>query len=148
MRNITIVFIAILICLCLAVSHTQANGYYYGGCGAGYVALPLIFFGIPALAYALSGGYYRESVYVQPAYIYYEPPPVSYQRTYYRTRNVVIEQQPLIQTSPALQRTVGDPGYWYYCRSPRGYYPDVMDCPLGWKKVTPPYNPIDSASEK
>lgn len=147
MRKIGIVFIAILLSLCLTVSHAQANSYYYGGCGAGYWALPLIFLGIPALAYALSGGYYRESVYVQPSYIYYESPSVSYQRTYYKTRNVVIEQ-PVIPTSSTLQRTVGDPKYWYYCRSPRGYYPDVTDCPLGWKKVTPPYNSIDSTSEK
>jgi hypothetical protein len=147
MRKIAIVFIAILLSLCLTVSHSQANSYYYVGCGAGYWTLPLIFFGIPALAYALSGGYYRESVYVQPSNIYYESSPVSYQRTYYKTRNVVIEQ-PLIPTSSPLQRTIGDPKYLYYCRSPRGYYPDVMDCPLGWKKVTPPYNPIDSTSEK
>ena len=147
MRKIKIVFIAILLCLCLTASHARANGCYYGGHGAGYWALPLLFFGIPAIAYALSGGYSGGSVYVQPSYFYYKSPPESYQRTYYRTRNVVIEQ-PVIQTSPALQRTVGDPKYWYYCRSPRGYYPDVMDCPLGWKKVAPPYNPIDYTADK
>jgi len=147
MRKIKVVFIAILFSLCLTVSHARANGCYYGGCGAGYWALPLLFFGIPAMAYALSGGYSGGSVYVQPSYFYYEAPPGSYQRTYYRTRNVVIEQ-PVIAPSPALQRTVGDPKYWYYCRSPRGYYPDVMDCPLGWKKASPRYNPIDYTADK
>ncbi|GEM_PF-3772620 len=147
MRKIKIVFIAILLSLCLTVSHARANGCYYGGCGAACWALPLLFFGVPALAYALSGGYSGGSVYVQPSY-YYESPPESYQRTYYRTRSVVVEQ-PVIPTSPALQRTVGDPKYRYYCRSPRGYYPDVMDCPLGWKKVDPPYNnAIDQTADK
>ncbi|MFZ3045386.1 MAG: hypothetical protein WA151_05695 [Desulfatirhabdiaceae bacterium] len=147
MKKITIVCIAILLSLCLTVSYSEANGYYHGGYDAGYWALPLIFFGIPALVYALSGGYYRESVYARPSNIYYESPPVYYQRTYYRTPKVVTERS-VIPTSSALQRTVGDPNYWYYCRSPRGYYPDVKECPLGWKKVIPTYNAIDATPQK
>jgi len=145
MGKIKIVIIAILLCLCLTASHARANGCYYGGCGAGYWALPLLFFGIPVLAYALSGGYSAGNVYVQPSY-YYESHPAAYERTYYRTRSIA--EKPVIPSSPALQSTVGDPKYRYYCRSPRGYYPDVMDCPLGWKKVNPPYNPIDYKAEK
>ncbi len=57
MRKFKIVIVAILLCLCLTASHARANGCYYGGYGAGYWALPLIFLGIPVLAYALSGGY-------------------------------------------------------------------------------------------
>ncbi|MBI5591363.1 MAG: hypothetical protein HY881_12865 [Deltaproteobacteria bacterium] len=147
MRKIKIVLIAVVLCLCLTASHAKATGCYYGGGGAGYWALPVLFFGIPAMVYALSGGYTRGSVYVQPSYTYYEFPSESYQRTYYRTRGVVIEK-PAIPASTALQRTVGDPTYRYYCRSPRGYYPDVMNCPLGWKKVIPPYNPIDYTADK
>lgn len=147
MRKIKIVLMAILLCLCLTTSQVRANGFYHGGCGAGYWALPLIFFGIPALAYALSGGYSGASVYAQPSYTYYESPPVSYQRTYYTTRSVAVEQ-PQIPSSPALQRTIGDPSYRYYCRSPRGYYPDVMECPLGWKKVAPRVNPVDQTADK
>jgi hypothetical protein len=28
-------------------------------------------------------------------------------------------------------------GYWYYCESKRGYYPDVPECPEDWIKVPP-----------
>ena len=30
---------------------------------------------------------------------------------------------------------------WYYCDAPKGYYPDVIYCPAGWRQVvgrTPP----------
>ena len=27
--------------------------------------------------------------------------------------------------------------YWYYCRNPAGYYPDVPTCPSGWLQVIP-----------
>lgn len=28
-------------------------------------------------------------------------------------------------------------GHWYYCRTSKGYYPYVKDCPVGWEKVSP-----------
>lgn len=28
-------------------------------------------------------------------------------------------------------------GYWYYCDNPSGYYPDVKECPGGWRAVAP-----------
>jgi hypothetical protein len=33
--------------------------------------------------------------------------------------------------------------YWYYCNSPKGYYPYVQSCPAGWYPVpaTPPPPP-------
>ena len=140
MRQFKIAVIACLF-LCLTASYAQSSscysGRYYAG---GFWALPLLFFGVSAIAYALSGGYSRASMYVQPSNLYYESPPRSYQRAYYRTCTIEVEQPP-VPTSPALQRTVGDPSHRYYCRSPRGYYPDVMDCPLGWKKVNPAYKP-------
>lgn len=147
MRHIKIAFIVMLLCLCLTASSVQSNGcysgYYYPG---GYWALPLIFFGIPVLAYALSGGYSSSTVVVQPSYAYYETPPTTtYQRTYYRTRSTGVVQPP---ASPLLQRTIDDPSYRYYCRSPRGYYPDVTDCPLGWKKIIPAYDPINYKADK
>jgi hypothetical protein len=147
MRQIKIAFIACLF-LCLIASNAQSNGCY-SGCyySGGYWALQLLFLGVPVIAYTLSGGYSGTSVYVQPSYFYYESPLSSYQRTYYRTRTIEVEQPP-ISTSQALQRTVDDPDYRYYCRSPRGYYPDVMACPLGWKKVMPAYNPIDHKTDK
>ena len=27
--------------------------------------------------------------------------------------------------------------YWYYCESPKGYYPYVKSCPGGWMQVVP-----------
>jgi hypothetical protein len=27
--------------------------------------------------------------------------------------------------------------YWYYCREPAGYYPDVLTCPSAWLQVVP-----------
>jgi hypothetical protein len=148
MKQFRIAFIAILLCLCLTASNAQSSSCY-SGCyySTGYWALPLLFFGIPVLAYALSGGYSGTTVYTQPSYVYYESTPRTYQRTYYKTRTVEVEP-PLIPKSASLQRTVGDPSYRYYCRSPRGYYPDVMDCPLGWKKVNPAYNPVDQKADK
>jgi hypothetical protein len=148
MRQTKIAIIAILLCLCLTASSAQANGSYYGCCySEAYWALPLIFFGIPVIAYALSGGYSGSTVYVQPSYSYYETPPRTYQRTYYRTRTTGVEQPPTA-TTPALQRKIDDPSCRYYCRSPRGYYPDITDCPLGWKKVVPAYDPIDHKADK
>lgn len=26
-------------------------------------------------------------------------------------------------------------GFWYYCTDPAGYYPDVSECPNGWRLV-------------
>jgi hypothetical protein len=28
-------------------------------------------------------------------------------------------------------------GYWYYCRDPQGYYPDVRTCRTDWQRVSP-----------
>ena len=36
--------------------------------------------------------------------------------------------------------------YWYYCTSPKGYYPYVKECPQGWLKVVP--EPSDSRVER
>ena len=27
--------------------------------------------------------------------------------------------------------------YWYYCRDPAGYYPDMLTCPSAWLQVVP-----------
>jgi hypothetical protein len=27
--------------------------------------------------------------------------------------------------------------YWYFCKSAKGYYPYVKECPEGWQKVLP-----------
>ena len=55
----------------------------------------------------------RRQVIVEPQYYYgpsYAPPPPAY---------------------------APPPRYWYYCREPEGYYPNVRSCPDGWMKVVP-----------
>ncbi len=59
---------------------------------------------------------------------YYPPPPP-----------VVVQEPPVyIQQPPPENRD-----YWYYCESPRGYYPYVKECPGGWMKVLPQPAPPD-----
>lgn len=58
--------------------------------------------------------YYQPQVVVVPAPI---PP-------------VYIEQREA-PAEPATQQ------YWHYCRSAKGYYPYVKECPDGWQKVLP-----------
>ena len=64
--------------------------------------------------------YYPPAYYVPPPVVYL-PPPVAY--------------QPQQQAYAAPQEQV-----WYYCRSPKGYYPYVSSCRGGWRSVpaTPP----------
>ncbi len=64
-----------------------------------------------------------------PAPYYYPPyyPPVVIERP---APPVYIEQSPATEA-------VAPAGYWYYCQSPEGYYPDVRVCPNGWLKVLP-----------
>ncbi len=65
-----------------------------------------------------------------PAYPYYYPYP------YYTAPPVVVQQSPqeyVQQPAPESQ----EPGYWYYCQDPKGYYPYVKRCPSGWLRVVP-----------
>lgn len=65
-------------------------------------------------------------------YPYYYP---YYPYPYYSAPPVVVEQSPV----PYIQRDQEGDGssYWYFCRKPEGYYPDVKRCPNGWLKVVP-----------
>ncbi len=76
--------------------------------------------------------YYGAPVYPypSPALVYYDdpvydegPPPYSY------------DAAPP-QSAPPVEQS------WYYCDSPKGYYPYVRSCPDGWRAVpaTPPGN--------
>lgn len=64
---------------------------------------------------------------------WYYPPP------YYPP--VVIERQPplvYVEQAPVVVETQpGYSGYWYYCQSPSGYYPEVTQCSQAWIKVPP-----------
>jgi len=42
--------------------------------------------------------------------------------------------------SPNMQRDL-PLEFWYYCRSPQGYYPFVGECPDGWIQVLPQPGP-------
>ena len=56
------------------------------------------------------------------------PPPV-----YYPAPVVV---QPAVPPVYIEQREAPQ-NYWYYCKSGKGYYPYVKECPEGWQKVLP-----------
>jgi hypothetical protein len=60
---------------------------------------------------------------------------------YYSTPPVVIQQSP----TEYIQRNQEAEGadYWYYCRTPEGFYPYVQRCPNGWMKVAPSSVPPD-----
>jgi hypothetical protein len=63
-----------------------------------------------------------------PPYYY---PPVVIERP---APPVYIEQSPPpVESRPQTRYA----GYWYYCQSPSGYYPEVRECPGGWVKVPP-----------
>jgi hypothetical protein len=80
---------------------------------------------------------YSYPVYPYPyPYPYYAPPVVA---TVPASPPVYVERSDIqpgaqqgAQGSGALQ-----PGYWYYCRNPEGYYPSVQQCPGGWQQVAP-----------
>lgn len=56
---------------------------------------------------------------------------------YERERVIVVEQEAAPAGPPP-------PAYWYWCESPKGYYPYVAQCSVEWKPVlaaTPPPPP-------
>lgn len=57
---------------------------------------------------------------------------------YYPAPVVVRSEPPPVY----IERGDGEPeaaaqSYWYYCKSGKGYYPYVKECPEGWQKVLP-----------
>ena len=48
---------------------------------------------------------------------------------------VYIEQQQ--QEAEPAAPTAGAHQYWYFCKSAKGYYPYVKECPEAWQKVLP-----------
>lgn len=98
------------------------------------VAVALVFAGsVPSYAAWGHGGWHRGpgvSVYwgVGPWYPWYP----WYPYPAYSEPPVIVQQSPTY-VAPQQQQ----PYYWYYCQSPRGYYPYVKSCPGGWMKVVP-----------
>lgn len=72
---------------------------------------------------------------------YWYPPPVVYS---YPPAVAVVPAQPPVyierddaaQPAPPASAPL-EAGFWYYCRNPAGYYPNVRECPGGWEKVPP-----------
>lgn len=94
------------------------------------------------------GGYYGPRWY-GPGPYYYGPPAVyAYPYPYPPAVAVVPAQPPVYverdagysaapQPAPQVQQQPLESGFWYYCRNPAGYYPNVNECPGGWEKVPP-----------
>ena len=64
-------------------------------------------------------------------YPYYSPPPPP--PSYYAP------PPPQPQAPPAPQATgAPPPQFWYYCDDPKGYYPQVQNCPTPWRQLSAP----------
>ena len=55
----------------------------------------------------------------------------------YPSPPVVVQPQPEVYVQQPMPQAETQ-SYWYFCREPQGYYPDVKKCPKGWMKVVPP----------
>ncbi len=110
---------------------------YYGG----YYGGPRPYYG---------GGWYGYGPrYYGPGPYYYGPPAVyAYPYPYPPAVTVVPVQPPVYverdsgysaaPQAPAPQASQPlESGFWYYCRNPAGYYPNVAECAGGWEKVPP-----------
>jgi len=93
---------------------------------------------------AWRGGFFGPRFYVGPTfgfglYAPWVPPPV-----YYAPPPVVVQQgyvAPPVVGPPAAAAPPAEPnpGFWYYCNSPQGYYPYIRQCSSQW--MTVPANP-------
>lgn len=117
MRIVLVLMVALMV-HALPADARGGHGGRGGGHGGGHVRVG-VFLGPGVWWPGWWGPYY-------PYYPYYPP-------------QVVVREQPEIYVQPAPQAE--EPRYWYYCREPQGYYPDVNKCPKGWMKVVPPANP-------
>ena len=97
-------------------------GYGYGwGLGWGYGAGWAL-----ATAPAWGYGWPAANYYAAPSWVPTVPAPVVVEQ------GVVEERQPA-----APQAATQQPGYWYYCTEPAGYYPYVNTCSRPWIAVDP-----------
>jgi len=86
------------------------------------------------------GGYWHHGWYggrwgwwwvVGGIWYYYPAPIYPYPNPYVPGSVVIINNQMDTPTPPADAPAQ----FWYYCRSPQGYYPYVPECPGGWAQV-------------
>ena len=81
--------------------------------------------------------YYPSSYSYSPYYYPYYP--YSYPPYYYPPAVVTVPATPPVYIEREDDSTAapGTSAYWYYCADPQGYYPDVKECPGGWRAVSP-----------
>ncbi len=98
------------------------GGYWHGGRG-------FYGFGLGLAAGALLTYPYYDYAYTG----YYSP-------SYVERSSVTVYDNSPSQVVQATPNSSALP-IWYYCQSPKGYYPYVQSCPSGWQKVpaTPPH---------
>ena len=60
-----------------------------------------------------------------------------YFRYPYRYPARVIVQKPAAPVTYIEKSDQDEPHYWYYCTEPKGYYPHIKQCPVGWLQVVP-----------
>jgi hypothetical protein len=77
------------------------------------------------------GGRYAWWWVIGPSWYYYPAPAYPYPDPY---RPPIVVEVPAPVNGPAPQQ------FWYYCESPKGYYPYVPSCRTEWRPVpsTPP----------
>jgi hypothetical protein len=79
--------------------------------------------------------YYYPRPYYYPSPPYYYPPPPYY---YYPPVVTVPSSPPVyIEKGGEEAGAPQESNYWHYCDNPRGYYPEVKECPGGWQRVSP-----------
>jgi hypothetical protein len=62
--------------------------------------------------------------------------PPAYYPAYYPSSVVVVPYSPPVYIEKDEQEASAS-NWWYYCANPRGYYPYVNECTVGWQKVSP-----------
>ena len=86
--------------------------------------------------------YYRPHRY---SGFYFGPPFLSYSYIHTTPTRVIREiEEPVIYIEkpskveePVKQKVNNASNYWYYCKKPGAYYPEVERCPDGWMQVVP-----------
>jgi hypothetical protein len=114
-------------------SYGHSGGHYYGHGGYGHGG----YWGGNSGFYGLGLGLAAGALLTYPYYSGYS---TGYDSPAYVDRGIVTvyeEGQPQVQAAPVAPSVP----VWYYCQSPKGYYPYVPACPSGWQKVaaTPPH---------
>mgnify|MGYP003450337641 FL=1 len=124
------------------------GGYGYGGHFWGplgflmgtaiiYSALqPRAVYYEPQVVYTPPVYYYPSTTYVQP---YLQPGDQLVGPTYIAPSPAYPPPQSSVSMGQNVQIGPGASGeqWWYVCRKPAGYYPNVRECPSGWEKVPP-----------